>query len=71
MELLVEDSNGTRDAYDDERLAGEEREENRAQDRCEQDLIDAIARARTSEHVEREGEGGKDAVRRQSRYSAS
>lgn len=62
VDCVVEDGDGARDADDDERLAGEHGEDDGAEDRGQQDLVDAVLRVRASEHVEGEGQGRQDTV---------
>lgn len=54
------DRDGPRDAHDDERLRGEDGEDDAAQNRGEEHLVDAVRIVCLGEHVEREGQRGKD-----------
>lgn len=60
---VVENSDGARHADDDKRLAGEEAEDDGAQDGGEQGLVYAVVGVGAGEHVQGEGQGGEDAVR--------
>lgn len=55
-----EDGDGTGDTNDDERLAGENGEDDAAKDRGQEDFIDAVRVVRFGEHIETEGEGRED-----------
>lgn len=57
---VVEDSDGSRHADNDERLAGEHAEDDGAEHGREEGLVDAVVGVGAGEHVEREGEGGQD-----------
>lgn len=61
---VVEDGDGPRHADDDERLAGDEGEDDGAEDGRQEHLIDAVLRVRAREHVQGEGHGREDAVGR-------
>ena len=56
-----EDGDGSGDADDDERLGGEEGEDDAGHDGREEHFVDAVGIVRFGEHVERKGEGGQDA----------
>lgn len=58
--LLVEDCDGTSHANDDQRLASKEGEHDRAQDGCQEHLVDSILHIRLGEHVQGEGQGGQN-----------
>lgn len=60
---VVEDGDGAGDADNDEGLAGEEAEDDGAQDRGEEGLVDAVVGVGAGEHVQGEGQGGEDATR--------
>lgn len=59
---VVEDGDGARDADDDQGLAGEEGEDDGAQDGGEEDLVHAVVGVRAGEHVQGEGQGREDAI---------
>lgn len=59
---VVEDGDGARHADDDKRLAGEEAEDDGAQDGGEQGLVYAVVGVGAGEHVQGEGQGREDAV---------
>lgn len=58
---VVKDGDGPGHAHDDERLAGEQGEDDRAENRGQQHLIDTILRVRAGKHVQGEGQGRQDA----------
>ena len=58
--MLVEHRDRPRNTHNDQRLAGQEGKDDGAQDRRQQDLVDAVLHVCLGEHVEREGEGGKN-----------
>jgi len=59
---VVEDGNGPCHAHDDERLAGEHGEDDGAEHRSQQHLVDSILRVGAREHVQGEGQGWKNTV---------
>ncbi|KAJ8105878.1 hypothetical protein OPT61_g9914 [Boeremia exigua] len=57
---VVEDGDGAGDAHNDQRLGGEDAEDNTAEDARKQDFIHAKTHVCLDEHVQREGKRGQD-----------